>query len=119
MKDYCEELPRNFSTWVQFWDEVVKHELHTTHESVQIFFNEEERRRAKDFEKNATKYSVAYIKDRAFEELMQDRFERKEAIYWTREVERTIRNSGFMEKSTLMENLGRVKRILLTQSYVK
>lgn len=120
MKEYCEELPKNFSTWVQFWDEVVKQELHKTHESVKIWLNEDEKRRAEEFERNAVKYSIAYIKERAMEELLQDRFERQELKGFMKELEGIIRFNGYREENGYhLKNLNRIKRILLTQSYRK
>jgi hypothetical protein len=115
MKDFCEELPKHFKTWVQFWDEVVKLELHKTHETVKIFFNDEEREQEKEFDRTANRYSVDFIKERAFEELMQDRLERKEVLNFVYGAERVFYNY----ESTLLPTLSRVKRILLTQSYRK
>ena len=111
IKDFCEELPLVYATWVQFWDAIVAEGLHKTHETVQVIHHHSQYEKLKD-----KPYLVQFIKDRAFEELLADRLTTEEVRYWTNAIGHELLKAGFREKSTLLQTLGTVKRILLTQS---
>lgn len=121
VKDYCEELPKQFTTWVQFWDEIVKQGLDKNHSAIRIFLNEDEKLRDRERLLTVPRYSVEFVKNAAFEELLQDRLSIDEIKKWTYKIEYSVRYiaAGEEEQNDILETLGRVKRILLTQSIRK
>lgn len=117
--EYSKELPNNFKTWVAFLDmvkrsgfddgnytEVVveeKAEIHITDSVLP-------KKRPRQF-----RYKLSLIKDNALEELLSERFNRREFVYWERGVECILREYGHRDESPLILGLRKIKRIILTQ----
>ncbi len=123
---YSKELPKNFKTWVEFYDEVRRlglrddfMEVHVTEPSdVEPEINDSPCLVRAEMPKYKT-YLIRDIKDNALEEVLAERMSKKEIIYFTQEVKQNLRDLKYKEGHPLFATLSRVKRILLTIEGVK
>lgn len=115
---YEKELPIQFSTWVEFYDNVKKNGLDTKeYEDVlvepplQVIMPNEcfPKPRTKEY-----RYKIQTIKDNALEELLSERMEAKEFYYWFNGVEQVLIGYGHRDQSPLVLGLRKVKRIIST-----
>ncbi|AHK11361.1 hypothetical protein F132_14 [Flavobacterium sp. phage 1/32] len=113
--EYCNELPKHFKTWIEFYDQVQKSNLLEGYKSV-VYFEEKYDQSGRIGKPKEKSFLIQTIKDNVLEELLSERMNKSEVIYWEKGVEAVLREYGHQDQSPLILGLRKVKRILLTQS---
>lgn len=116
--EYSKELPEQFRTWVEFYDQIKKSGLDDgTYKDVIV----EKREKPELYDhwkpKNTSsnyRYEIQEVKNNALEELLSERMKKGDVIRFMQAVQINFQYSG--ESDWVKEQRSVVKRILLTSA---